>query len=97
MLHGKIGEYGVVARRKGEDWFVGCLNAVESRTLEVSLDFLPEGAAFDAYLYVDDPGVGTRTKVGIQKRTVTSRSVIKAEMGKKGGMAMRIVPQSSDH
>jgi len=96
VLHSKIGAYAVVARRKGRDWFIGCLNAVEPRTLDVALDFLPEGRSFTAYIYRDDPAVPTRTKVGIERRNVGSKTVLHASMGKQGGVAMRIVPRNAE-
>ena len=39
FLQGTIGETVVVARRAGTKWFVGALNAGETRTLTVPLDF----------------------------------------------------------
>ncbi len=44
-LDGKIGEYVVMARRKGDCWYIGALNGWEARDLEIDLtSFLPEGA-----------------------------------------------------
>ena len=91
--HSKIGAYAVVARRKGQDWFIGCLGAVEPRTLDVTLDFLPEGQSFVAHIYRDDKTVPTRTKVSIERRDVSSKTVLQVSLGKQGGVAMRIVPR----
>ena len=44
-LDGKIGEYVVLARRKGDSWYVGALNGWEPRDLTLDLSFLPEGVA----------------------------------------------------
>ncbi len=92
VIHGKIGTYAAIARRKGTEWFIGCLNAVESRELKIPLDFLAVGQKFDAYSYYDDPSVGTRTKVGIKKESVNSKTVLSAPMSKQGGRAFRILP-----
>ena len=43
-LAGEIGEYVVMARRKGDVWYVGALNNWEPRDLELDLSFLPAGA-----------------------------------------------------
>ena len=43
-LAGEIGEYLVMARRKGDVWYVGALNNWEPRDLELDLSFLPAGA-----------------------------------------------------
>jgi len=94
VLHSKIGTYAAIARRNGKNWFVGCLNAVEPRTLEVVFDFLPGDKNYTAHIYRDDDSVNTRTKVGIEKRDVTATSVFRAELAKQGGVAIRLVPKN---
>ena len=42
-LDGKIGEYVVMARRKGDVWYIGALNGWDARDLEIDLSFLPAG------------------------------------------------------
>ena len=44
-LDGQIGEYVVMARRKGDVWYVGALNNWEPRDLVIDLSFLPKGKA----------------------------------------------------
>lgn len=44
ILQGKIGEYIITARRKGNDWFVAGLNNSEARDIQLPLDFLAEGS-----------------------------------------------------
>ena len=92
VIHGRIGSYAVIARRKGSDWFIGCLNAGEPRSLKVALDFLPAGKKFEARTYHHDPGAETRTKVGIARRGVDSSTVLNASMSGRGGLAIRIFP-----
>ena len=41
-LDGKIGEYVVMARRKGDSWYIGALNGWNERDLEIDPGFLPE-------------------------------------------------------
>ncbi len=91
VLHSKIGEYAVIARRKGSEWFVGCLNAVAPRTIQVTFDFLEDEVDYEAHIYRDDPSVGTRTKVGIERRRVTSKTVLEVPLSERGGMAVRVV------
>lgn len=40
ILAGEVGEYIVVARRKGDTWFLGAMTGTAARELTVSLDFL---------------------------------------------------------
>ena len=47
-LDGKIGEYVVMARRKGGTWYIGALNGWQPRDVEIDLDFLPAGKTVGA-------------------------------------------------
>ena len=49
---GKVGEYIVMARRSGDVWYVGGMTGWDSRSLELSLDFLPEGE-YAVEIFVD--------------------------------------------
>lgn len=42
-LDGKVGEYVVTARRKGDVWYVGAITNWDERDLEINIDFLGEG------------------------------------------------------
>jgi len=93
VIHGEIGEYAVLARRSGEQWFIGCMNSEKSRTLEVPLDFLGDGRNYMAHIYSDDETVKTRTQVRIERREVDSGTVLKVRMEKNGGQAVHLLPR----
>lgn len=44
VVEGKIGEYIVVARRRGRDWFIGAMTNETGRTIKVPLRFLDKGS-----------------------------------------------------
>jgi alpha-glucosidase len=90
VLHARIGEYGVIARRKGSEWFVGGINGTEARTLNIDFSFLEKGKKYKASVYSDDPSVNTRTHVRIDRIEVDNNSVYKAVLGANRGIAMRI-------
>jgi alpha-glucosidase len=92
VIHGKISEYAVIARRHGNEWFIGAMNSTEPRTLEVPLSFLGAGK-FTAHIYSDDPAINTRTKVRIDRTDVTAASTLKCIMTAQGGQAIRITPK----
>jgi alpha-glucosidase len=94
VLESKIGTYATIARRSGDDWFVGSFNALQSRKVEFPFDFLPKGKKYTAHIYSDDTSVNTRTQVGIERREVTADSVFKTELSKQGGVAIRLVPKN---
>ncbi|MCG8307078.1 MAG: glycoside hydrolase family 97 protein [Cytophagales bacterium] len=43
VLHAKIGEYTVLSRRNGQDWYIGAITNWEKRSFEISLEFLDDG------------------------------------------------------
>jgi len=92
VLHGQIGELAVIARRHGGEWFIGCMNAEQPRSIKIPLDFLDPGVAYQAHVYYDDPAVATRTRVGIRRERVDAASVLSVDLPARGGQAIRIVP-----
>jgi alpha-glucosidase len=93
VLHGEPGRYITVARRSGNDWFVGTMTNNDGRKLSIPLDFLTEGKKYTAHIYCDDPKSKIRTKVGIKTLTVTGKSVLEAVMPPSGGQAIWIEAQ----
>lgn len=56
FMDGKMGDYAVVARRSGSDWYISVLNAGEKKQVSVPLDFLKDMTAYNATLYYQAPG-----------------------------------------
>ena len=83
LLEGFPGENITLARRNGENWFVGSMTA-EGRTVEFTLDFLGEGT-YNAYIY-ENRADGT----GLARRElkVTKEDKIVLELCDGGGAAM---------
>jgi len=52
VLDGKVGEYIVTARKKGNDWYVGGMSNWAGKTVEIDFSFVGEGT-FDATVAVD--------------------------------------------
>jgi alpha-glucosidase len=92
VLAGIIGEYGVIARRKGEEWFIGGINGEKQRETRIGFTFLQEGRRYIATFYTDDPSVKTRTRVMTESREVNHGSVFSASIGSNKGFAIRVVP-----
>ena len=90
VLCGEIGKYVAIARRSGNNWFVGAITNTEAREVKISLDFLEKGKKYEATLYGDDPKVNTRTHVGVTKQKVSSASVLTLPLSPSGGCAISI-------
>lgn len=93
VLQGEIGEYITVARRKGNEWYVGCMNGVKPRSLDIPFDFLPTGQKYVAHIYRDGTvKTPTRTKVEVETRTVDAKTVLPAKLYGSGGLAIWLEP-----
>ena len=91
----ELGEYAVIARqeRLGTDWFVGAVNNENPRQITLSLDFLEEGAVYDAFIYEDGPGAHYMDNpyvMTIRQIKVTSADVIDLNLAASGGAAIRL-------
>jgi alpha-glucosidase len=92
VLGGEPGEYIVMARRSGKEWFVGSLTNRSGRDVDVPLDFLGPGK-YQAQIYADAPDADRYPKnVAITRRPVDQTMHLKAKLASGGGYAVRIVP-----
>ena len=92
VLAGEPGEFVSIARRSGDEWFVGTLTNNDARNLKITLDFLDKNRKYEASVYFDDPSVNTRTKVGIKRIPVDASTVLDAKLLPSGGQAVWIRP-----
>ena len=94
-LLGRIGEYYVVARqeRGGLDWYIGGVTNEAARRVRLSLNFLEEGASYEAQIYRDGDTAHYRDNqlsIMIESRKVTSRDYLDIWMAAGGGFAVRL-------
>ncbi|MGH7639088.1 MAG: glycoside hydrolase family 97 protein [Gemmatimonadaceae bacterium] len=99
VIHGRIGDYVVVARKKrgSPEWFIGAMTDEESRTFDVPLSFLPAGRSYVAEIYADGPTahwLDNPLPVTITRQNVTSASSLRVRMAPGGGQAVRLRPAS---
>jgi alpha-glucosidase len=53
-LDARVGDYVVIARRNGRDWYIGAMTDWTPRRIEITLDFLDE-REYEAELFSDGP------------------------------------------
>ena len=88
VLYAELDKCLVIARRSGDDWYVGGMTAGEDRDLELPLDFLDEGS-FEVELYLDDSEDGP-TALAHRTQSVTNVNLLTVRMPRSGGFAARL-------
>jgi alpha-glucosidase len=92
VLNGDPGEYITMARRRGDQWFLGSMTNWTPRSLEVPLTFLGSGR-YTAEIYADAPDADrVPTNVAVQKQPVDRTTRLKLQLASGGGCAVRFVP-----
>ena len=90
VLHGKIGEYTVVARRNGDNWYIGAITNWDARPINITLDFLDDGEY--QMEFVED-GINADTRAAdyrIKTKTVTRKDTFNINLAPGGGWVARI-------
>lgn len=92
ILSGHPGEYIIMARRSGQDWYVAAMTNNDARTITVcTTDFLPKGE-YIMEIYHDAPEVTTRTGVSVKEVSLISGDAVDLHLQACGGAVMRILP-----
>jgi alpha-glucosidase len=90
VLDARLGEYVVVARRNGREWYVGAMTDWSARDLPIELSFLPDGN-FTMESYED--GINADRDATDYKKTtvpVTRTTKLTLRLASGGGWAARI-------
>jgi alpha-glucosidase len=89
-IDGKIGEYVVIARQKGRDWYIGAFTNWDARTLDLDLSFLEDGA-FTAEIFKDGINAG-KVACDYKKEIIpiTKNKTLTIKMAPGGGFAIKI-------
>lgn len=88
----EVDEYVIIARRRGENWYIGSINNSTARTIEVPLNFLPAGK-FTAEIYKDAPDAEENPSHLIKEtRVVNNTDVLNGRLASGGGYVVRLSP-----
>jgi len=92
VLNAKVGDYITIARRHGQEWYVGSIAGSHGVTLDIPLEFLGAGE-FQAETYSDAPDSGVHaTNSVVEQKNVNRTTTLKAVLASGGGQAIRIRP-----
>jgi len=61
VLNGAPPKYITIARRRGNEWYVGSITDWDARDIDVPLSFLGSGA-YNAEIYADGPNAAAQPK-----------------------------------
>ena len=87
FLQGKIGESAVVARRSGTKWFIGCLNAGDTRTFTVPLDFVADAVKVRLFRDADPTVDKPLAPIACETRALAAGDALVVTAAPNGGWA----------
>ncbi len=92
FISGEVGDYIVMGRRKGAEWYVGAMTDWTAREVSIPLSFLGNGR-HTAELYMDPPnGERDPKAVAVRIQEVSREDSLDVWLAPGGGCAIRIVP-----
>jgi len=96
VLDDSMGKHIAIARRAGEEWFVGILGNDEGSTMTLSSDFLPEDTTFVLRSYTDDPAFDSPTHVRCERHLVRRGTPLTFDLQPRGGAALHLLPATKE-
>ena len=95
VLDAEIGDFVVIARRKGDAWYLGAITDENARELQVPLSFLEPGRKYEAQIYADGKDADFEKNpaaVEISARTAQNSDVLTVKLARSGGQAVSLKP-----
>ncbi len=91
VVAAKPDQYAVVARKKGDEWWLGAINNAEKRSIDISLSFL-DSEKYKAIIYMDDDETEKDPNyLSVKEREVSKNDHINLRLSGSGGAAIRFV------
>ncbi|WP_281228431.1 glycoside hydrolase family 97 protein [Flavobacterium aquiphilum] len=94
-LEGEVGKFVSIARKKGNNWYLGAITNWNSRDITVDFSFLEKGKTFEADLFTD--GLNAEKAAVDYKRekiTVDSTTKMTIHLASGGGLSAIISPKN---
>jgi alpha-glucosidase len=92
-LDAQLGEYILIAKQKGNQWYVGGMTNWTSRTLMVDFSFLPAGKKYTATIYKD--GADARdepTQYVVETKVIDAKTSLSLALASGGGFVLELTP-----
>jgi alpha-glucosidase len=92
FIDGQFGEYIILARKTGEEWYIGAMTDWDRREISIPLEFLGEGS-YMAHIYRDhETAEESPDRIEVELLEVTQKEVLKILLAAGGGCAIRLIP-----
>ncbi|MBN2280410.1 MAG: glycoside hydrolase family 97 protein [Candidatus Marinimicrobia bacterium] len=91
VLAAEVGDYLIIARRNGKEWFLGVTTDEHTRNFDINLDFLDNHKKYVAHIFCDAINTNWKdrpTEIEIRKYVVNNQNQLKAVVSPSGGMAI---------
>ena len=93
VIDARVGEYIVIARKKGNEWYGGAITNHSTRVLNIPLYFLENGK-YVAEIYSDADDVNVEPNhLKKESRSVSNQDILSVHLAAGGGMVVRIMKQ----
>jgi len=94
VINGQIGDFITVARRSGEEWFIGSMTDWTLRNLEIPLDFLDDGQ-YHAVIWSDTPESDQFPERLVKSEmNLTNKDTHLARLAPGGGQVIHLIPDN---
>ena len=88
VLDGRPMSHNVTARRKGDDWYIGCMT-LDARTVEIKLsELIEDDGTYNAYIFHDNAD-GSAVEVTVATG-LTKADTLTQKLMKNGGCAIKL-------
>lgn len=92
-IDGEVGRHILIAKRNGEDWYIGAMTADSARKYDISLDFLAPGKTYDVEIIADKTDSEANPRhYDFVKRQVRRGDKLPLSLVKGGGAAIHLTP-----
>jgi len=90
VLAAKLSEYAVLAKRKGDDWYVGAMTNWEGRDMTVDCSFLGSGS-YRATILKDGADADSNAESYVnESKTVNQHTKLQLHLASGGGAVIKI-------
>ncbi len=92
VIGGEVGDYIIIARRSGDEWYIGCMTDWTPREMEIPLDFLGEGT-YTVISWTDAMDADKHPEELVRFESVISKeNPFKVSLAPAGGAVFYLTP-----